>query len=81
MLFSPQIRLRSPDDLLNRLDADGVTPKLDILRVYATKNSTTALLNLISNSFNGTAHGSLTFTADSGFTTQRESHRAGPDTT
>jgi hypothetical protein len=54
--------------LLNGLDTDGLTSKLDVLHVYATQDSTTALLNLMSSSYNGTSHGSPTFTADRGFT-------------
>ena len=54
--------------LIDGLVADGVWPKLDLLHVYATQDSTTALLNLVSTSFNGTAGGSPTFTADRGFT-------------
>lgn len=52
---------------LNGLDSDSLTAKFDVLHVYATQDSTTALLNLVSASFNGTANGSPTFTADSGF--------------
>src|SRR5258706_10799563 len=55
-------------NLLNGLDTDGLTSKLDMLHVYATQDSTTALLNLVSSSFTGTANGSPTFTADRGFT-------------
>src|SRR6266436_1867234 len=54
-------------DLLNGLDTDGLTSKLDVLHVYATQDSATALLNLVSTNFNGTAHGSPAFTADHGF--------------
>jgi hypothetical protein len=55
-------------DLIDGLVADGIWSKLDMLHVYATQDSTTALLNLVSTSFNGTANGSPTFTADRGFT-------------
>lgn len=55
-------------DLINGLVSDGVWTKLDVLHVYATQDSTTALLNLVSSSYNGTSHGSPTFTADRGFT-------------
>ena len=54
--------------LLNGLDTDGLTSKLDVLRILATQDSTTALLNLISNNFNAALHGTPTFTADRGFT-------------
>jgi hypothetical protein len=55
--------------LINGLVADGVWSKFDILRIYATQNSTTALLNLVSSSYGGTTHGTApTLTADRGFT-------------
>jgi hypothetical protein len=40
----------------------------DAFYIFATQDSTTALLNLCSASFNLTANGSPTFTADAGFT-------------
>lgn len=55
-------------NLINGLVADAVWSKLDLLHIYATQNSTTALLNLVSTSYNGTANGSPTFTVDRGFT-------------
>jgi hypothetical protein len=55
-------------DLINGLDTDSLFAKFDWLHVYATQDSTTALLNLVSTNFNGTANGSPTFTADRGFT-------------
>jgi len=54
--------------LICGLVADGIWAKLDLLHIYATQDSTTALLNLVSTSFNGTLYGSPTFTADRGFT-------------
>lgn len=54
-------------DLICGLVDDGIWNKFDVLYVFATQDSTTALLNLVSASFNGTANGSPTFTADSGF--------------
>lgn len=54
--------------LINGLVSDGIWSKLDVLRIYATQDSTTALLNLCSASFTGTVHGAPTFTADSGYT-------------
>ena len=54
--------------LLDGLDADALSCKIDVLHVYATQDSTTALLNLIQNAYNGTAHGAPAFTADQGFT-------------
>lgn len=54
-------------DLINGLVTDGIWSKLDVLHVYATQNSTTALLNLVSTSYNGTVGGSPVFTADRGY--------------
>lgn len=54
--------------LINGLVADGIWSKLDVLRIYATQNTTTALLNLCSANYTGTAFGSPTFTVDSGYT-------------
>jgi hypothetical protein len=53
--------------LINGLVADGIWSKLDVLHIYATQDSTTALLNLVSTSFNGIANGSPTFTVNRGF--------------
>jgi len=55
-------------NLLNSLDGHALSCKLDMLHVYATQNSTVALLNLISTNYAGTAHGSPAFTSDLGFT-------------
>ncbi len=54
--------------LINGLVSDGVWSKLDFLHIYATQDSTTALLNLVSSSYPGTTHGSPTFAADLGYT-------------
>ncbi len=54
--------------LINSLISHGIWSKLDVLHIYATQDSTTALLNLISTSYNAITHGSPTFTADRGFT-------------
>lgn len=54
--------------LIDGLVADSIWSKLDMLHIYATQDSTTALLNLVSTSFNGTANGSPTFTTDRGYT-------------
>jgi hypothetical protein len=55
--------------LINALVADGLWSKFDALYVFATQDSATALLNLISSSFAATTlSGTLTFTADRGFT-------------
>jgi hypothetical protein len=55
-------------NLINGLVSDGVWGKLDVLHIYATQDSTTALLNLVSTNYNGVANGSPTFTVDRGFT-------------
>lgn len=54
--------------LICGLVADGIWAKLDLLYIFATQNTTTALLNLKSTSFNGTLNGSPTFTTDRGYT-------------
>ena len=54
--------------LIDGLVADGVWPKLDVLHVYATQDSTTALLNLVSSNYTGSLLGTPSFTADRGFT-------------
>lgn len=66
--------------LLNGLDADGLTAKLDMLHIYATQDSTTALLNLVSSSYNGVIHGSPNFTADQGFASTEAGSTAYIDT-
>lgn len=53
--------------LINGLVADGVFSKLDFLYTLGTQDSTNALLNLCSTSFNAVVVGSPTFTADRGF--------------
>jgi hypothetical protein len=55
-------------DFINGLDTDSLFAKFDWLQVYATQDSTTALLNLVSSSYNATLVTAPTFTADRGFT-------------
>ncbi|MGX1322682.1 hypothetical protein AB7M17_006135 [Bradyrhizobium sp. USDA 377] len=55
-------------DLINGLVTDVIWSKLDALYIYATADSTTAMLNLVQNAYNLTQHGSPTFTTDRGFT-------------
>jgi hypothetical protein len=55
-------------DLINGLVTDAVWSKLDVLYIFATADTTTALLNLCSTSFTGISNGSPTFAADRGFT-------------
>jgi hypothetical protein len=56
-------------DLINGLDTDGLFSKFDLLHVYATQDSTTAKLNLVSSSYPATTvSGPPTFTTDRGFT-------------
>lgn len=54
--------------LIDGLVSDGVWAKFDLLHVYATQDTTTAQLNLVSASFPATLNGSPTFTADRGYT-------------
>ena len=54
--------------LIDGLVADGVWPKLDVLHIYATQNTTTAQLNLVQSSYPATINGAPTFTADRGYT-------------
>lgn len=54
--------------MINGMVADGVFAKLDLLYIFATKDTTTANLNLINTSFTLTATGTPTFTADQGYT-------------
>lgn len=56
------------DNLICGMVTDGTFALFDFLYIYAAPDSTTALLNLKSSSFNGTVNGSLTFTANQGFT-------------
>jgi len=56
------------DNLICGLVTDGVSSKLDALYIFATADTTTAKLNLISSSFNATQSGTLTFSADHGYT-------------
>lgn len=53
--------------LINGLVRAGVWPKLDVLYMFATQDTTNALLNLVSASFAATANGSPTFTVDRGY--------------
>lgn len=53
--------------LINGLVADGIWSKLDLLYIYATQDTATAQLNLISSSYPATLNGSPTFTADRGY--------------
>lgn len=54
--------------MINGMVADGIWAKLDLLYVFATNTITTALLNLVNTSFTAANTGTLTFTADQGFT-------------
>lgn len=54
--------------MINGMVTDGTWAKLDLLYIFATNTSTTALLNLVSTSFTANNTGALTFTADQGFT-------------
>lgn len=55
--------------LICRLVTDGVWAKLDVLYTFATQDSTTALLNLVSSSFNASiGAATVNFVADRGYT-------------
>lgn len=54
--------------LINGLVADGIWYKLDVLHIYATQDTATAQLNLVSSSYPATLNGSPTFTVDRGYT-------------
>jgi hypothetical protein len=54
--------------LINGLVTDNVWFMFDALYIFATADSTTALLNLVSFNYNCTKFGSPTFTTDRGFT-------------
>jgi hypothetical protein len=53
--------------LINGLVLDGVWTKLDTLYIFATQTQATALLNLVSSSFNASLISAPAFTADAGF--------------
>lgn len=55
-------------NLICGLVTDSLYTKFDVLYVFATQNTTTANLNLVSTSFNATVNGSPTFVAGSGYT-------------
>lgn len=55
-------------NLICGMVADGTWGLMDGLYVFATNSTTTANLNLVSTSFGLTAHGTATFTANSGYT-------------
>jgi hypothetical protein len=54
--------------LIDGLVADGVWSKFDVLYIYATQNTATAQLNLISSSYPATLNGAPAFTVDRGYT-------------
>ncbi len=54
--------------LINDLISDGIWSKLDFLYAFATQDSTTAKLNLVSSSYAATLTSTPTFTADRGYT-------------
>lgn len=56
------------DTLITGLVNDGIFAKLDALWVYAARDTTNAVLNLVSSSFTCVEHGSPTFTAYRGYT-------------
>jgi hypothetical protein len=55
-------------NLINGLDTDSTYALLDALYIFATNTTTTANLNLVSTSFGLTQTGTVTFSADHGYT-------------
>jgi hypothetical protein len=55
-------------NLICGMVTDGTWSLIDALYIFATNSTTTANLNLISTSFGLTQHGTVTFTADQGYT-------------
>lgn len=55
------------DTMITGMVSDGTWTLLDALYIFATNNTTTAALNLVSTSFTITPHGTLTFTAGHGW--------------
>lgn len=55
-------------------NSDGTTNYLDALYMFATADSTTALLSLVSATFNATVVSSPTFTADAGYNGHGSGH-------
>jgi len=56
------------DALIKALMSASVWAKLDILYVFAAADQATALTNLVQSSYGGAIHGSVTFSADRGVT-------------
>lgn len=56
------------DTMICGMVTDGVWSLLDTFYIFATNTQTTALLNLISTSFTGTTNGTVSFSADHGYT-------------
>lgn len=54
--------------LINGMVADGTWSIFDLLYIFATQNSTVALLNLVSSNFAATITGTITFAVDRGLT-------------
>jgi hypothetical protein len=50
------------------INSDGTSNVFDVLYLFATQDTTNALLNIVSSSYTGTTSGSPTFTAGRGFT-------------
>ena len=56
------------DTLICGMVTDGTFAKMDALYIFAAPDQTTALLNLVQNSFSGTTSGTVNFSAHVGFT-------------
>lgn len=55
-------------NLICGMVSDGTWSLMDALYIFATNTTTTAALNLVSTNFTGTVNGTLTFSADHGWT-------------
>lgn len=55
-------------NLICYLVSNNIWNSLDVLQIYATQDSASAVLNLVSSNFTAVTHGSPAFVADRGFT-------------
>lgn len=56
------------DTLIKALIASGAWSKLDVLHIYCADDSPTALTNLVQSNYGGVVNGTMTFSANHGFT-------------
>lgn len=62
------LHINAYQDFICGLVADGIFSKFDIIYIFATQDSTTAGLNLVSTSYPAIVHGVPAFVADRGYT-------------